>query len=234
MRSIFTSLIVAVMLTSGAVAGPLEGIGKAKDGDSIIVGDTEIRLAGIDAPEADQLCQNSFGQSYPCGTKATVALQDILSKGKLYCQTRGVDVDVYGRPLAECWILGKGGSMTNVNEVMVRAGMAFAFTKYSEEYTELEALAERQKAGLWAGKFEFPWAYREGQRPTQPPQGQPIPMPREAANCPPVRPYCKSVRSCERACFLFQQCGYGALDRDNDGIPCENVCRKKCPPIKKG
>jgi endonuclease YncB( thermonuclease family) len=104
-----------------------------------------IRLVGVDAPELDQVCQNKSGNAYPCGEKAKATLQSLLSKGKLYCQTRGKDG--FGRELAECWILGKGGSITNVNEVMVMAGMAFAFTKYSEESSLSVALVQRKPRG---------------------------------------------------------------------------------------
>lgn len=40
-------------------------------------------------------------------------------------------------------------------------------------------------------------------------------------------PYCKNMTSCEEACKYLQQ-GYTRLDRDRDGIPCENVCDKPC------
>lgn len=38
--------------------------------------------------------------------------------------------------------------------------------------------------------------------------------------------YCKEMRSCAEAKFHLNECGESRLDRDNDGIPCENVCRK--------
>lgn len=37
---------------------------------------------------------------------------------------------------------------------------------------------------------------------------------------------CKAVRSCEEAVILWRS-GYRRADGDNDGIPCENVCRSK-------
>lgn len=37
---------------------------------------------------------------------------------------------------------------------------------------------------------------------------------------------CKAVRSCEEAVILWCS-GYRRADGDNDGIPCENVCRTK-------
>ncbi|MCK3655776.1 hypothetical protein A4G19_08405 [Pasteurellaceae bacterium Macca] len=40
------------------------------------------------------------------------------------------------------------------------------------------------------------------------------------------RPYCKDMSSCAEAKYQMNVCGYHKLDRDNDGIPCENVCGK--------
>lgn len=37
--------------------------------------------------------------------------------------------------------------------------------------------------------------------------------------------YCKEMRSCAEAKFHLNECGEGRLDRDGDGVPCENVCR---------
>lgn len=38
--------------------------------------------------------------------------------------------------------------------------------------------------------------------------------------------YCKEMTSCAEAKFHLNECGESRLDRDNDGVPCENVCRK--------
>lgn len=46
-------------------------------------------------------------------------------------------------------------------------------------------------------------------------------------SCDTPAPYCKEMSSCEEAKFYLNQCGIGKLDRDSDGIPCENVCGKK-------
>lgn len=39
--------------------------------------------------------------------------------------------------------------------------------------------------------------------------------------------YCKEMKSCAEAKYKLQQCGMDELDRDGDGVPCENVCGKK-------
>ena len=38
--------------------------------------------------------------------------------------------------------------------------------------------------------------------------------------------YCKEMRSCAEAKYHLNVCAEGRLDRDKDGIPCENVCRR--------
>ncbi|MEI4940792.1 excalibur calcium-binding domain-containing protein [Aeromonas veronii] len=43
-------------------------------------------------------------------------------------------------------------------------------------------------------------------------------------SCSTIARYCKDMSSCEEAEFALEQCGLSKLDRDNDGIPCENVC----------
>lgn len=47
-----------------------------------------------------------------------------------------------------------------------------------------------------------------------------------AYSCNDGIPYCKQMDSCEQARFYLNQCGADKLDRDNDGIPCENICGK--------
>jgi hypothetical protein len=39
--------------------------------------------------------------------------------------------------------------------------------------------------------------------------------------------YCKYLSSCSEACHYYNQ-GYYRLDRDRDGIPCENLCSSPC------
>ena len=39
---------------------------------------------------------------------------------------------------------------------------------------------------------------------------------------------CKALSSCEEACHKLLVCGQAKRDGDNDGIPCENLCRRRC------
>ena len=60
-------------------AGPnLSGIPKIVDGDTIWIGETKIRLHGVDAPEAKQECYRVDGSPYRCGEAATDALRVLI------------------------------------------------------------------------------------------------------------------------------------------------------------
>jgi|TARA_B100002003_G_scaffold228676_1_gene237250 endonuclease YncB( thermonuclease family) len=48
------------------------------DGDTIWIGETKIRLHGIDAPEAKQECLRGDGVSYHCGEAATDTLRALI------------------------------------------------------------------------------------------------------------------------------------------------------------
>lgn len=48
----------------------------------------------------------------------------------------------------------------------------------------------------------------------------------QAFDCKDVS--CKKLRSCEEACYKLIQCGQRKRDADNDGIPCENLCKRRC------
>ena len=41
-------------------------------------------------------------------------------------------------------------------------------------------------------------------------------------NC--QREYCKYMTSCKEAYYKLNTCGHSSLDRDRDGVPCENIC----------
>lgn len=38
--------------------------------------------------------------------------------------------------------------------------------------------------------------------------------------------YCKDMTSCAEARFHMTECKQTNLDRDGDGVPCENVCKR--------
>lgn len=68
-------------------------------------------------------------------------------------------------------------------------------------------------------------------QPTPTPTPQPDPEPQSSTSSTSVgytcscSKTCPQMASCEEAYFQLNQCGCGARDGDNDGIPCESICR---------
>jgi hypothetical protein len=48
----------------------------------------------------------------------------------------------------------------DVNQILVREGLAWAYTRYSEDYVAAEAEAQAGLVGIWQGEAEAPWDYR--------------------------------------------------------------------------
>jgi len=47
----------------------------------------------------------------------------------------------------------------------------------------------------------------------------------QSYSCTPRRYCSRNISTCREARWYFQNCSWGgALDGDNDGIPCENLC----------
>jgi endonuclease YncB( thermonuclease family) len=149
--AIAVSLIVlwaAPLLAQAPVFGP----GRAKDGDSLMVGDKEVRLFGIDAPELDQTCTKD-GMGWTCGRAAADKLAQFVTGRNVVCSAAGTDQ--FERTLGRCLV----GS-TDVNRAMVASGYAVAFRRYSSDYVSAEESAKVSKRGIWAGTFQMPNEYR--------------------------------------------------------------------------
>lgn len=153
--TIVTLMALALLGTAaGADAEQLKGRPRVTSGDSMIIARTEVRLSGIDAPEPDQYCENEFGRPYQCGLQALDALKAMVGRNDVVCVTESLDED--GRPAGTCY----SGDM-NLNTRMVRTGWAVARPKERPDYVPLEAMAKREKAGIWALKFEDPAVWRQ-------------------------------------------------------------------------
>ena len=131
----------------------LGGRAVAVDGDTLRIGDTRIRLLGLDAVELDQTCMDGAGRSWPCGREARSALADLLDGATTTCAGDGRDR--YSRVLAHCRTAGG-----DVGERIVRAGWAVADLEYGAALAE----ARLDGRGIWAGRFDDPadWRRRHG------------------------------------------------------------------------
>ncbi|MCB1473826.1 MAG: thermonuclease family protein [Rhodobiaceae bacterium] len=126
---------------------------RARDGDDVAVGQVRVRLHGVDAFERNQTCERG-GETWRCGTAAQDALQALVAGKDITCIV--VDADRYGRPIGKCTADG-----VDLNDAMVRSGLAVAYRHYSSDYVAAEKEAIDAKRGAWAGTFTMPWVWRK-------------------------------------------------------------------------
>ena len=149
----FLLAMALILLPAVANAADITGTAKVREGDTIVIGSSRIRLGGIDAPSVDQLCLNNSGERWTCG----VAARDELIKhvdGKTWiCHVR--QTDRRGRQVARCDVDGE-----DIQSWMVKSGWALSYIRVSHDYDADEKAAREAKAGMWQGAFIAPWDWR--------------------------------------------------------------------------
>lgn len=125
------------------------------DGDTVKFGPQLVRLFGIDAPEKGQTCDD--GQRHP-GPLARKALEGFIAGRPVICKQ--VDYDARNsRPVAQCF-----AGDDDLQALMVFAGWAWSFGRYSERYAPEEKEAATRKAGVHGHRCILPWEWRAQQR----------------------------------------------------------------------
>lgn len=179
-RAILTAALAAsVALSSAApaLAQEISGPAQVADGDTLSLGDMRIRLFGIDAPELAQTC-NREGEQWACGEAARAELVKLVQDQSVTCLGR--ENDAYGRLVATCRV-----GRVDLGEAMVGAGWATAYTQYSTDYVEREALAKRFRLGIWAATFETPATWRAA-HPRSAPNSRRTVVPAQIASKPAI------------------------------------------------
>ena len=142
------------------VVEPVYKVIGIKDGDTFVLlmngKEQVIRLAHIDCPERKQ----------PFGTKAKQFASD-LCFGKEVALKHSNKYDRNKRLIAEV-ILNNG---INVNQELIKNGLACHFKKYSSDttYARLEIEAMQKSIGIWSdSSYVAPWDFRKQKiRPVQ-------------------------------------------------------------------
>lgn len=122
------------------------------DGNTLKVDGVTYRLHGIDTPEPGQKCKGKL-RDWPCGKRASDRLVELTDGKKVVCDNRGTDE--YDRVLAVCHADG-----IELNDTMVREGLAWAFVKFSTDYVDTEADARVAEIGIWAAPTETALEFR--------------------------------------------------------------------------
>ncbi len=155
------SLVIPLILTCLTFTPtPVQLIGgpaTVMDADTIVVGNEQVDLEGIDAPETKQTCRRA-GERYPCGIVAARALRARIEAGLVMCTISGQDPE--GRLVGVCRLADR----TDLGEWLVLNGHALADRRSSTRYAMQEDQARQEGVGLWAGEFVAPWDWRGGKR----------------------------------------------------------------------
>lgn len=154
MRLKFLLGTFALVLPVVAQAADITGTAKVRDGDTVLIGTSRIRLGAIDAPSVDQLCLNSKGERWTCGAAARDELIKHTDNKTWTCHA-GSAADRRGRIVARCEVDGE-----DIQKWIVRSGWALSYARFSHDYDADEKAARDAKAGMWQGAFIAPWDWR--------------------------------------------------------------------------
>ena len=146
-------LFAIFSLPIAAHATDVSGLPKIHDGDTLQIASTKIRLAGIDAPSADQLCLNDKGERWTCGAAARDALIHHTDKKSWTCHI--LHLNRFGRSVAKCSVDGE-----DIQQWLVTNGWALSVPHLSHDYDAVQKAAREAKIGMWAGAFIAPWDWR--------------------------------------------------------------------------
>jgi endonuclease YncB( thermonuclease family) len=195
------------------------------DGDTITLLDPgkqqiKVRLAEIDTPESGQ----------PYGKRAKQELSGLVFNKMVTVKVQ--DIDRYGRTVGRVY-----ANSLDVNAEMVKRGAAWVYRQYAKDQSlySIENQARQDKVGLWGlpeSEQIPPWEWRHSQRGSSTGKKNQIitnmklhhQETGQAFTCG-SKTTCKQMTSCSEARFYLEKCGLNRLDRDNDGIPCESICR---------
>lgn len=116
-----------------------------------------VRLFGVDAPDNDQVCSDSMGSSYNCGSEAASWVRGWIDKNQIDCYL--VKVNPQGQDLAICvW------DKYDIGAALVEAGWGLAKTSETDIYKPYEVKAQSESSGLWQGTFYSPEDWRDIKR----------------------------------------------------------------------
>jgi endonuclease YncB( thermonuclease family) len=135
------------------------------DGDTIKINGERVRVFGIDAPESAQRCAKEYFGTWACGEAATGRMRELIAGALVQCV--GIARDKYGRLLAKCfatpksWVPFADSTGVDVGGVLVREGLAWAYSKYSKAYTIDESAARAAGRGVWRAPTAPAWEWRK-------------------------------------------------------------------------
>ncbi|MEO0672046.1 MAG: thermonuclease family protein [Pseudomonadota bacterium] len=145
---------------TGGLMGPstetLSGRARAIDGETIILSGERLRLAGVAAPLANQICRTRRGRPWRCGRSASRLLARFVRGETTTCEAN-VSASADGRRLASC----KTGRRDDLSRHLVERGAVFTTDDASSDLIAAAAEAKSDRKGIWRGRADRPEEYRD-------------------------------------------------------------------------
>jgi len=95
---------------------------------------------------------------YECGRDSAAVMRELTRDRRVECESR--DRDRYGRVIAVCRT-----ESGEINAAIMRRGWAVDWPRYSNgRYQADESAARAEGLGIWFGRFEMPWEWRQERR----------------------------------------------------------------------
>ena len=122
-----------LLLTNPASAADVQVI----DGGTLVMAGRTVRLWGIEAPSAEQVCTTTAGRSRPCGKRVRDQLRSAVQDDDLTCQPKAPGFEL-------CRVAG-----LDIGALLVKEGLAKITDSARGDYQEIEARARAARVGLW-------------------------------------------------------------------------------------
>ena len=129
------------------------GMARVIDSDMLEVDGQRIILFGVDAMDRNQTCTID-GKIWDCWAVGARELQILVANEPVSCTDQGIP-DPFLRIYARCQV-----GNVDLNEALVRSGLALAFRRQSKDYVEAEKAAKKDRIALWQAEFIAPWKWR--------------------------------------------------------------------------
>lgn len=213
---------------------------------------TPVRFIGVDAPEINH--QSEPVQCYGPEAKKYLEDQLLNKWVKLEKEVKDDDKDKYGR-LLRYIILEDGTNLgeRGIKKGFLLESTYTEGYKYQELYRSAQKEAQSSQIGFWDPRIcngdVYTGTYKDPAKVAPTPVSEPDPVTEravpEASNTggsgyvAPVVPQkatsgsyvcncsksCTKMSSCEEAYYQLNTCGCSARDGDDDGVPCEALCK---------
>lgn len=132
-RRILALALGAIVLPGVAQAETFGGQARAISGDTLMVGEREVHLFGIDTPDASR-------------DAAQQRLAALVVGRQVQCIATAADAR--GRPTAVC-----AAGLTDLNRTMTELGLATAQKGSGDVYLAVQERAKSRGLGLWSAKI---------------------------------------------------------------------------------